>query len=144
MTLVKSAGRRLVASTLAVSCSLMGMSTPMLAHADIVPTEALLAQVSAPADSFNNVNSAERARVVGFLARDDVRQTLVSQGVDADAAVARVQAMSDAEVAQLAGRIDTAPAGGEILGVLFTVFIVLLVTDILGVTKVFPFTRSVR
>lgn len=144
MTLVKSAGRRLVASTLAVSCSLMGMSTPMLAHADIVPTEALLAQVSAPADSFNNANSAERARVVGFLARDDVRQTLVSQGVDADAAVARVQAMSDAEVAQLAGRIDTAPAGGEILGVLFTVFIVLLVTDILGVTKVFPFTRSVR
>ena len=144
MTLVKSAGRRLVASTLAVSCSLMGMSTPMLAHADIVPTEALLAQVSAPADIFNNANSAERARVVGFLARDDVRQTLVSQGVDADAAVARVQAMSDAEVAQLAGRIDTAPAGGEILGVLFTVFIVLLVTDILGVTKVFPFTRSVR
>ena len=144
MTLVKSAGRRLVASTLAVSCSLMGMSTPMLAHAEIVPTEALLAQVSAPADSFNNANSAERARVVGFLARDDVRQTLVSQGVDADAAVARVQAMSDAEVAQLAGRIDTAPAGGEILGVLFTVFIVLLVTDILGVTKVFPFTRSVR
>ena len=73
-----------------------------------------------------------------------MRQTLVGQGVDADAAVARVNAMSDAEVAQLAGRIDTAPVGGEILGILFTVFIVLLVTDILGVTKVFPFTRSVR
>ena len=28
--------------------------------------------------------------------------------------------------------------------VVFTVFIVLLVTDILGFTKVFPFTRSVR
>ena len=48
------------------------------------------------------------------------------------------------EVAQVAGRIDQAPAGGDILGVLFTVFIVLLVTDILGLTKVFPFTRSVR
>ena len=45
---------------------------------------------------------------------------------------------------QVAGRIDQAPAGGDILGVLFTVFIVLLVTDILGLTKVFPFTRSVR
>ena len=44
----------------------------------------------------------------------------------------------------LAGRMDQAPAGGEFLGLLFTVFIVLLVTDILGLTKVFPFTRSVR
>jgi hypothetical protein len=52
--------------------------------------------------------------------------------------------MSDSEVAQLAGRIDQAPAGGEVLGLLFTVFIVLLITDIMGLTKVFPFTRSVR
>ena len=52
--------------------------------------------------------------------------------------------MSDSEVAQLAGRIDQAPAGGDVLGILFTVFIVLLVTDIMGFTKVFPFTRSVR
>ena len=52
--------------------------------------------------------------------------------------------MSDSEVAQLAGRIDQAPAGGDVLGILFTVFIVLLVTDIMGLTKVFPFTRSVR
>jgi len=31
-----------------------------------------------------------------------------------------------------------------VLGLIFTVFIVLLVTDIMGLTKVFPFTRSVR
>ena len=61
-----------------------------------------------------------------------------------EAAVERVNAMSDAEVAQLAGRIDQAPAGGDVLGMLFTIFIILLVTDILGLTKVFPFTRSVR
>ena len=138
MTIAKSAAKRLIASTLAISCSLMGMSTPMLAHADIVPTDALLAPTTSQADG------TDRARVAEFFARDDVRQTLVGQGVDADAATARVNAMSDAEVAQLAGRIDTAPAGGEVLGILFTIFIVLLVTDILGVTKVFPFTRSVR
>ena len=76
--------------------------------------------------------------------KDDVRKALQSQGVDGNAALERVQAMSDAEVAQLAGRIDQAPVGGDILGLIFTVFIVLLVTDILGLTKVFPFTRSVR
>ena len=74
----------------------------------------------------------------------DVRKALQEQGVNGDAAVERVKAMSDTEVAQLAGRIDQAPAGGDILGILFTIFIVLLVTDIMGLTKVFPFTRSIR
>jgi NaMN:DMB phosphoribosyltransferase len=79
-----------------------------------------------------------------YLARDEVRQAMLGQGVTPQAALERVAAMSDAEVAQLAGRIEQAPAGGDVLGILFTVFIVLLVTDIMGFTKVFPFTRSVR
>jgi len=64
--------------------------------------------------------------------------------VSASDAIARVQALSDAEVAQLADRVDQAPAGAGVVGVLFTVFLVLLVTDIMGLTKVFPFTRSIR
>jgi hypothetical protein len=87
---------------------------------------------------------SNRDRVNTFLVRADVRKALQQQGVNGDAAVERVKAMSDTEVAQLAGRIDQAPAGGDILGILFTIFIVLLVTDILGLTKVFPFTRSIR
>jgi hypothetical protein len=47
-------------------------------------------------------------------------------------------------VANLAGRVDSMPAGGDIVGVLLFVFVLQLVTDILGLTKVFPFTRSVR
>ena len=49
----------------------------------------------------------------------------------------------NAYAARLAGQIDQAPAGG-IIGVILFVFFVLLVTDILGFTKVFPFTRSIR
>lgn len=128
--------QRLIASTLVVSCTLM--SVPMRAHADIIPTEALLASAeSATSDS-------ARERVQAFFERSDVQRALVGQGVDAQAAQERVKAMSDAEVAQLDGRIAQAPAGGEVLGLIFTVFIILLVTDILGLTKVFPFTRSVR
>ena len=53
--------------------------------------------------------------------------------------------LSDAEAAYLADQIDHAPAGGDsLLGVLVFIFVLLLVTDILGLTKVFPFTRSVR
>ena len=133
--------RRCIASTLIVSCATMGL--PMTAHAGIVSTDAVLSSTTALAD-LSTTPSAQREQVTAFLQRADVRQALQQQGVQADAAVERVNAMSDAEVAQLAGRIDQAPAGGDILGMLFTIFIVLLVTDILGLTKVFPFTRSVR
>ncbi|HET7669436.1 MAG TPA: PA2779 family protein, partial [Burkholderiales bacterium] len=49
------------------------------------------------------------------------------------------------EVAQLAAQIDSLPAGGDsILGLLVLVFVILLITDILGLTKIFPFTRPIR
>lgn len=125
--------QRTLASTLIVCMATAGL--PVVAQARIVSTEDAIAS-QASADN--------RAKVADFLARDDVRDALVGQGVDAGAAAARVQAMSDAEVAQLAHRVDQAPAGGDVLGLAFTIFIVLLITDILGLTKVFPFTRSVR
>lgn len=107
----------------------------MSAHASIVATDQIITADAA---------STPRSTVNAFLQREDVRQAMQSQGISPLAATERVSAMSDLEVAELAGRVDQAPAGGEILGLMFTVFIVLLVTDILGLTKVFPFTRSVR
>ena len=127
--------KKLVSTGLIVCMTAAGL--PFSAQARIVATE----EITAPAVS---TLSASRATVNQFLARDDVRQAMLGQGVSAQAAQERVAAMSDSEVAQLAGRIDQAPAGGDVLGILFTVFIVLLVTDIMGFTKVFPFTRSVR
>lgn len=125
--------KRCIASILIVATTLTGL--PFSAQAGIVSTDEILS---------SSAVAASRERVSSFLARDDVRQALQAQGVSPLAAAERVQAMTDAEVEQLAGRIDQAPAGGDVLGVLFTVFIVLLVTDIMGLTKVFPFTRSVR
>ena len=57
----------------------------------------------------------------------------------------RVDALSDEEVAVLADRLDQLPAGGtDVLTVALIVFLVLLLTDILGYTKVFPFTRPAQ
>ena len=129
--------KRITASVLIASTALLGM--PMMAQAGMVSSSEALAS-STPSDS----QSAARAKVEAVLAREDVRSGLAERGLSAEQAQARVRAMSDEEVASLAGRIDQAPAGGDILGVLFTVFIILLITDILGLTKVYPFTRSVR
>lgn len=127
-----NAFKRLIASVLIVSTTMMGM--PLTAQASMVTTsEAMSTQAS----------DADREKVAAFLAREDVRSALEAQGVDSASATDRVKAMSDAEVSQIASRVDQAPAGG-ILGLIFTVFVVLLVTDILGLTKVFPFTRSIR
>ena len=127
--------KRITASLLIASTTLMGL--PLTAQASLVTTQDAIAAAGGPAHD-------SRDKVATFLGRADVRQALEAQGVSGAAAMERVQAMTDAEVAQLAARVDQAPAGGDVLGVLFTVFIVLLVTDILGLTKIFPFTRSVR
>jgi hypothetical protein len=81
-----------------------------------------------------------------ILAREDVRASLVAQGIDPPEAQARVDSLSDAEAVSLADQIEELPAGGSALGIivgaLLIVFIVLLVTDILGYTDVFPFVKK--
>ena len=89
--------------------------------------------------------SADHQRIAAALERADVRAELAARGVSLAEARARVAALSDAEAADLAARLDSAPAGGaDILGVALVVFLVLLLTDILGYTKIFPFTRPAR
>jgi hypothetical protein len=130
---MKNTFKRATATLLIASTTLLGM--PLAAHAGIVSSSESMGAA---------VQSDARAKVSALLAREDVRAGLAERGLSADQAQERVRAMSDEEVASLAGRLDQAPAGGDILGVLFTVFIILLITDILGLTKVYPFTRTMR
>jgi DNA transposition AAA+ family ATPase len=85
-----------------------------------------------------------RAKIAAALDRPDVMAQLEKMGVDKNEAKDRVAALTDAEAASMANQIDSMPAGGDVLGVLLFIFVLLLVTDILGLTKVFPFTRSKR
>ena len=89
--------------------------------------------------------AAQRAHVNEMLTRADVAAALQERGVDMAQAQARIAALTDGEVAHLAHTLDTAPAGAsDVLGVIVFIFLLLLLTDILGFTKVFPFTRSIR
>lgn len=87
----------------------------------------------------------DRERVAAFLERQDVRQQMVALGVDPDEALARVASLSDEEVRQISGHLDNLPAGqsaiGAVVGAALIIFLVLLVTDLLGLTNVFPFVR---
>lgn len=109
------------------------------AHAGMIATDAVAGHVT------QTEASERRAQVLATLERADVAEALAAKGVNLDDARARVASLTDAEVAHLADTLEHAPAGaGDVLGTIVFIFLVLLVTDILGFTKVFPFTRSIR
>ena len=92
--------------------------------------------------------SSSNVTINGFLAKQEVQAKLAELGVSSETIQERIASLTDEEIAQINQKIDSMPAGGNaggaVLGVLVFIFIVLLVTDILGFTKVFNFTRSAR
>ena len=82
-----------------------------------------------------------RAHLQETLSRDDVKAALVARGVDPSQVQARVDSLTNEEAQTLSGKIDQLPAGGDGLGLLVFLFIVLLITDILGFTNIFPFVK---
>jgi hypothetical protein len=90
-----------------------------------------------------------REQVRSLMDREDIQAALVRQGIDPQEARARAEALSDAEAVRLADAIESLPAGGTnalaiVIGAILIVFLVLLITDILGYTSVFPFTKKHR
>jgi hypothetical protein len=75
----------------------------------------------------------ERARVKALIARPELSKELEKLGLNPADAEARVDAMADAEVLQLAGRLDAALAGGQISNesLLLIIIIILLIIIIL-------------
>lgn len=88
----------------------------------------------------------DRERVSMLLERSEVRNYLEAWGVDSKEAQARVDSLTDEEIAQITAQIDQMPAGGDGLGILvgaaLLMFLVLLITDILGYTDVFSFVEK--
>ncbi len=100
------------------------------AQAGMIGTQAIVAQEQL---------EAQRSELRDFLARDAVRAQLVAWGVDPIAAQQRVDSLSAQETELMLQRMRELPAGGDVLGAAVFVFLVLLVTDILGFTDIFPF-----
>jgi len=106
------------------------------AHAGMIGTEAVVNAVQV---------QQNRERLHTALNRDDVQAQLLARGVDPTQVQARVDSLTDEEMQTLATNMDQLPAGGDgLVGALVFIFIVLLVTDLLGLTNVFPFVKHNR
>lgn len=128
--------RRTVAHLLAASLVFSGLA--QAAPSLLIGTEEAAAAVQAAAPS------PTHARLQAVLDRAELADALHERGVSQQQLRERINALSDGEARELLAQIDQAPAGAGVLGIALTLFIVLLITDILGLTKVFPFTRPVR
>lgn len=73
--------------------------------------------------------------------RDWIQQQLEANGVDAEDAAMRVASLSDQQVEQVHRRFEEMPAGAGALGVVVFIALVLMITDLVGYTDVYPFIR---
>ena len=85
-----------------------------------------------------------RADLIESLDKTGVQNQLVSRGVDPQAAKFRIQQMNDDELARLQQNFQQLPAGAGGLETVALIFIVLLITDMMGATDIFPFVKKVE
>jgi hypothetical protein len=123
---------------LVFSFLLLNLNVPT-AQAKMVGTNAVIADQQAV---------DQRAQVADFLASEDVKQIMTQYGVDPVEAQLRVDSLSNDELANIANSIDQLPAGGggvgAVVGAAVLIFLILLITDLVGLTHVFPFVNHPR
>ena len=110
------------------SISLLVMSSN--GHAGMVATPSLLAQG----------DSAEQLH----YGRQQITDQLVELGVERATAVSRVAAMSDQQISEIGQSLEQLPAGADAGSVILTLFIVFVITDVIGATDIFPFIKPVQ
>lgn len=111
----------------------------------VLPIGPAQAAMIGNAQIINEVQSElNRTEILQLLDREAARQQLLALGVSPEEVKQRVAQMTDAEVAQLNQHLADLPAGGDIWGVLLLLFIVFIITDMLGATDIFPFVKSVN
>lgn len=113
----------------------------------VIPYQPILAAMIST-NMIIDSNRAQKAReyLKNEIFREDVQNYLIAKGIDPFEAKERVDSLSDSEVIAIADQIEQLPAGGNAIGVIvgaaLIVFLVLLLTDILGYTDVFPFVKA--
>ena len=111
-----------------VSISIVCMGFAQVAPAGMIGTAYMLE---------DETRAASLSRVEVLLARADVGRQLEAFGVDQAMVVERLNGLSTAELLELEGQLDSQVAGGDIVGIIGAVFVVLLILELVGVTDIF-------
>ena len=120
--------------TLILSLSLISLSFGQ-AQASIVANDQVIHQIQQDNDKTALLQTIHRA---------DVQEQLLSMGVNTSDIESRINQMTQEEIAQLNLQLNELPAGGDVLGIIVLVFIVFVITDVIGATDIFPFIHPVK
>ena len=93
-------------------------------------------------DQVQQVN--DKDALLQTINRVDVQEQLLSMGVTTSELESRINQMTQQEIAQLNQQINDLPAGGDILGIIVLIFIIFIITDVIGATDIFPFIHPVK
>ena len=128
---------QLLQRPLALILSMLLIIMPMAPlQAAIIGNEALINQ--AP-------SALTRDNMQELLGQESARQQMQAWGVSPELITARINRLTDAELARINQEADTLKAGGtNVLGVLLIIFIVFVITDVIGATNIFPFIHPVK
>jgi hypothetical protein len=97
-----------------------------------IPYQSAIAALIGTETAMNLAKGADvRERLQQYLAREDVRAALLAQGVDPAEAQARIESLTDSELAQIAGQIDKLPAAGDGLGLVIAVLLIILLVIVI-------------
>lgn len=120
----------------AILLSLLLALTPLIpAQAAMIGNEQVINQHS---------QGQTRDSLQQLLDQQSARQQLQSLGVSPDQIKSRIDSLTDSELARINRHVDTLDAGGNILGILLVIFIVFVITDVIGATDIFPFIHPVK
>lgn len=121
---------------LALALSLLLILAPMgQAQAAIIANAQLMDQVQLTND---------KEVLLQTINRVEVQQQLLDLGVSSADIESRVNQMTQQEIAQLNQQINELPAGSGVLGFILVIFIVFVITDVIGATNIFSFIHPVR
>jgi len=124
--------RRPIAIFLSILLALM----PLLpAQAAMIGNEQIVKQ---------NLSSQTRDGLQQLFAQETARQQLQAWGVSPDQIRSRIDSLTDAELARINQQVNDLHAGGSVLGILLVIFIVFVITDVIGATDIFPFIHPVK
>ena len=117
--------------------SAMLLLMPMMpAQAAMIGTDQIINQTD---------SSLTQENLQQFLDREAAQKQLHAWGVSPDWIKDRVNNLTDMELARINQEIGNLNAGGEsVLGVLLIIFIVFVITDVIGATNIFPFIHPVN
>ena len=110
------------------SVALISMGFMQVSTAGMIGTEYLIE---------SDAREASLQRIEVLLAKQDVADQLQAFGVEPALVAERLAGMTNAELLQIEGTLHTQTAGGDALGVIGAVFLVLLILELVGITDIF-------